>query len=138
MRYLDILGVLEDGSDRSPDVPSDVRVLLVMPSQQPTTLRIRVVRPNGLPVDLSGSHVVLTVKRTTLDTARVYTAREVTLTSPHERNYCELLVNIDRRWPSGHYVWDLWLHGLSSRDILVPTSPLRLEPTAGGLTPTPA
>ena len=138
MESVNIIGVLENGAQRSPNVPEDVRTKLTIPMQQSVLLCVRVLTADGKPVDLRGNHVVLTVKRSTLDSSRVYHCRERTLSAPSDKNYCELLIAVDRRWPPGKYVWDLWLHTADGRDILVPASPFWLEPSVGGLTPTPA
>lgn len=137
--FVDLLGLLDDGSDRSPRVPATARRTLELPMGARATLRVKVLTVGNAPVPLDDSIVRLFIKRSFLDTASL-----LTLTASRPSGAARNVVDIDwnpallKKLTPGRYTWDLWRARARDRDQLIPTGPLVMLPVGGKFPDVPA
>jgi len=130
MAVRDLVGVLEEGSALSPEVPGNARVTLRMTQGSTLVVRLAVVTLAGVPVDLAvgPATVNLTVKRRS-DGAAVLNVVGVLLpiSGPNCATF-SLSASATKYVDPGRYVYDVWMVHPGGRDAIVPMSPFVLEP----------
>ena len=131
MLTLDILGVEEDGRNRSPLVPNNVRTSLRWTLQTDVLVRLKALYPDGSPRDLTGCTLTIAAKKTPGVGATLFTV--VADPSTISKNTVEFTLTgkSQASWASGWYVWGVWCTNPGvggARVQLVPASPLLLDP----------
>lgn len=124
---ISLTGILEDGSTRRSNVPSDARTTINLPQGSDVVLSVKVVTPAGNPVDMTGAgtELLLTIKKNpTLyyDWPRI--VKKATLAG----NVGTFLIEPGdtHDWAAGRYYFDVWLTKGGNRDEVIPTSVLNL------------
>lgn len=128
-----MVGVKDDGGALGPLVPANPRRALRAYQGSGLLVRMAVVTPNGVAVDLTGSTNHLTIKKRTMDDETVIGATGTILTAVGEGRVDFLVTGVStRERDPGRYVFDVWhLDSLGDAWVLVPTSPFLIEPHVG-------
>lgn len=136
MSTLRALGILEDGSDRAPQIPPSARTPLRMTQGAQTVLELSVVRPTGEALDLTAqTNLVLSLgARATnvglpgVPPALTVTGALATQDGAGRADFTFASADTSLMTP-GVYAYDLWLSSDElGRVPLIPTSPLYIEP----------
>ena len=122
----ELVGVLDDGSVQTDDAPVNPRTTLHIQLGASQIVRLRVVRPDGTPVTLTGCSLVLTAKRRPQDAERLL-SKVGALNTARGLNCADfVLAPTDTHnvmW--GHAVYDIWLtDSASQRNPVIPASPM--------------
>ena len=126
---IDLTGILDDGSDRSQQLPSGLRRALEVPVGISATIRLNGVSVGNVPLKLTSGTVLFTLKQTFLDQTPLLkiAGTAVSTEGPSRINFSILPANTKPIAP-GRYVYDVrWVNG-SSQDLLVPLSQFSLLP----------
>ncbi len=129
---IDLLGILEDGSDRSPLLPASAKRTLEIPINARLVFQLSVVNAARIPVVLDGSVVNMTWKRSYLDATPLLTVTGVYMPQI-AKNRMDFIVQAaqTKSFASGRGVWDIRRILGSNVDPLIPLSTLILLPTVG-------
>lgn len=128
-----LLGVIEDGINRAADVPLEPRRTLRIPRGVTATIELTVQRPNGSAFDLTGSTVVLTVKKSSLQVDVQPGLKKTGVLVVGQPNLVRFTLEPADTLvlEPGRFVYDAWrTAGDGARDPLVMIAPFILEPTA--------
>lgn len=111
MAVVSLLGVVEDGSLRSPVVPLNTSKQLHIVHRETTTLRLKLVTPGNTPVTLAQDDVVqFVVRQKSSDT---YSQLKITGTPAPllGAGWYEFAISSDatKFKPAGWYVYDVWV-----------------------------
>lgn len=127
---IDLLGLLDDGSERSPRVPASARATVEVSIGVTTTFRLTIKTVGGIPYKPTGT-VKLAVKRSYLDSRPLV---ELTGSRPvgAEQNRLDftLLPATTKPLAPGRYIYDVMMVvSGTNRQPLIPISSLRLLPS---------
>ena len=126
---IEVLGVLEDGSLRAPEVPIATAHTVLVPQWADVTLRLAIVYPSGVPVRIAGltSPVfTLTVQQSIDPCQKVpdFHTSGVPLALARDGNVVDFSItkNDFRQKTLGRYFWDVWLAatGLGRQQVVAP------------------
>ena len=126
-----LTGVLDDGTETSRDVPEQPRVQLRLIQGASTTVRMQVLNPSGVLVDLNSPAATLTLtakKKTSVALAALSVAGAIQTVDGKGRVDFTIAPAATKNVTPGRYFYDVWYVAGSTREPLVPTSPLTLEP----------
>jgi len=128
--YLRLLGILDDGSPRSPALAGDNRFPVLWRRGEDVTVEIRVVTNAGVPVDLSAATLTLTVRRRTgiSDALLTKTGAQQLAIAQNVATFSFAASDSNTIQP-GAYVYDVSLAQAGATRFIVGTSRFRLEPT---------
>jgi hypothetical protein len=129
MMFLDLVGVLEDGSTPGGGAPSNPRVTLSFPLGSDVTIRFLLVTASGAAVPLTGGSLLFTLKKRYTDTDAVI-SRNGTLDAPSTGGANFRFGSTDtKNLTPGQHAYDIWFtDALGRRNAVVPTAPFFLEP----------
>jgi hypothetical protein len=129
-----LTGVYANGEDWASTVPYDPRTTLSMARGSSVTVHLRVFTPAGVPYDLNGKTVTLTVKKSSLqESAQPGFRKTATLLANGRTGQCTFVVTPadTKLLDPGRFVYDVWItDGAGARDPLVNLSPFVLGPAA--------
>lgn len=135
MLVLELTGVLEDGSGpRSSLVPLKPQKTLRVPYGSDFQVNLRILKPSGAPVVLTGGSVLFTLKKKPSDTLALI-SRAATLDAPSSGQCSFRFVPIDtKNIEPAFYAYDIWFTDSGgNRNAVVPTSPFYLDPAVTGI-----
>jgi hypothetical protein len=127
-----VTGVLQTGAPRAPGVPYDSRHGLQIVQGETLTLIMRVLTPGGVPVPVSGRTFSLTIRRNPRDITSIFAssgAPRADLGAEFVQFSVPYLATVNIR--PGVLCWDVWTRSGSTRDCLIPTSPVYVSAAAG-------
>lgn len=131
MAVRDLLGILEDGTGKSAELPITPRVTLQMTRGSTLRVRLQVLGENGAPVNLANgpATLALVVKRkASQGSADLIVTGAL---NPSEGvNRAEFAITPDNTkfLDPGRYTYDVWMTHPGGRDPIVPYSPFLIEP----------
>jgi hypothetical protein len=125
---IDLLGVIEDGSVRAPDVPTVVGKQLQFTAGEDVTVRLQVIRPSGAPGDTSSTYT-LTIKKRTADGTAIAAAVGVAqpLDGAGRLNFT-IPSNSTHEAEPGRYVYDVWRNDGITKQPVITALPVILRP----------
>jgi hypothetical protein len=142
-QQLNIVGIVEDGKNPAPGLPSNPRTAIRVIAGQDTHVYMQAFYRSGPPVDLtpSGYVTTLSIRKKITDAVPAINPPTVGTLDPANRNACTfLLPHAAFRLPffngPGLWLYDIWLTipgSPAQRVCLMPLSPLILEPTASNI-----
>lgn len=139
---IDLIGVLEDGtSPRAPWVPRDTRRALRVSAGESVTVRLRVVRPTGAPVELGvDDDIVLSARSRTARPSRAFVTRVAVAAEGGPDRYEVSIPAADTQYLGGERgVFDVWLSRASGeRFQIVDVGTFDIDPVANVPTAAPA
>ncbi len=127
---ISLLGLLQEGSDRSPRVPGSGVQPVELPIGAHVQLRLQVRTVGNVPLRLTGTTLKLSVKRSFLDSVPLVTLQGAALAGVEASWVAfDLLPAVTKPLAPGRYVYDVWRIAGADRDRVVPLSPLVLLAT---------
>lgn len=123
--------VLDDGTrPYAPDVAVDQRRPLAFAAGEDVTIDVSLVNPSGGVVILgTGEFLQLSVRTLSRPTTQLLTKRSA---AAGQRQRLTIAADDTKMVPAQDLVFDLWAVRGSARTLLIPTSELRLGPSALG------
>lgn len=127
---VDLIGLLDDGSERSPRVPASARAAVEVFIGVTTTFRLTIKTVGGIPYKPTGT-VKLAVKRSYLDSRPLVelTGSRPVGAEPNRLDFT-LLPAATKPLAPGRYIYDVMMVvSGTNRQPLIPISSLRLLPS---------
>lgn len=128
MAVVNLIGVLEDGTRLVPGVPENPRAALQITQDSATIVRVSITNPAGVPVDSTGT-LTLTVKKRPQDIpALLQVAGTWATTLGQGIAEFGFATTALRHVEWGRYCYDVRLAVGGDSNLVIPTSPLLLQP----------
>jgi len=130
---IDLIGVLQDGSPLAPGVPANACKSISLVAGANTTIRLRVLTPAGVPVDLTTglTSLVMAIRQRLLGAVATVN-KAATLMPADGRERADFVFGATdlRRLAAGRYVYDVWMQKSLANDLIVPPSELVIVPAS--------
>ncbi len=131
--YVDALGIWDDGSNRSPVLPSNTRATMSLIRSASTFVRLTVKRNDGTLLDFRDSNPAVTLKLYVRRNARdggyvLQSTGTVVATEGPGRALFTITSDQTKLIQPGRYLYDVWLTYDGTKNALIPLSTFILQP----------
>ena len=132
--YITILGILENGQTRRPDVDVNNTQQIRITRNASTRIAMDAIYPDGTPIDASTPGATFTLSITQNSYSEFAQIQITGVPDPSAgvgRVNFDVTPEMTRFVQPGRYVYDVWMVTTGNiRNALVPLSPIILQPTA--------